>query len=57
MRRFAANLSLLFTDRPLHERFAAARAAGFAAVGIQLPYDTPLAELLEPGATAGWRWR
>ena len=45
MLRFAANLSLLFTDRPLPERFAAARAAGFAAVEIQFPYDTLLAEL------------
>ncbi|MET3998692.1 TIM barrel protein [Marinobacterium sp. MBR-109] len=38
MLRFAANLSLLFTERPLLERFAAARAAGFSAVEIQFPY-------------------
>ncbi|CAO4175273.1 hydroxypyruvate isomerase [Methylorubrum populi] len=38
MPRFAANLSLLFTERPLLDRFAAARAAGFAAVEMQFPY-------------------
>lgn len=37
--KFAANLSLLFTERPLIERFAAARAAGFDAVEIQFPYS------------------
>src|SRR5262249_13181790 len=39
MPRFAANLAYLFTERPLIERFAAAAAAGFQAVGLQLPYD------------------
>src|SRR6184192_1127537 len=38
-RRFAANLAYLFTERPLIERFAAAAAAGFRAVELQLPYD------------------
>lgn len=38
MLRFAVNLSLLFTEYPLLERFAAARAAGFSAVEIQFPY-------------------
>ncbi|MDB6094504.1 MAG: hydroxypyruvate isomerase [Verrucomicrobia bacterium] len=37
--RFAANLSLLFNEWPLLDRFAAARDAGFAAVEIQFPYD------------------
>jgi hydroxypyruvate isomerase len=37
--RFAANLSLLFAERPMLERFAAARAAGFDAVEIQFPYE------------------
>ena len=37
MPRFAANLSLLFTERPFLERFAAA-AAGFKAVECQFPY-------------------
>src|SRR5262249_60299117 len=38
MPRFAANLAYLFTERPLIERFAAAAAAGFKAVELQLPY-------------------
>jgi hydroxypyruvate isomerase len=41
MPRFAANLAYLFTERPLIERFAAAAAAGFKAVELQLPYDQP----------------
>lgn len=43
--KFAANLSLLFTERPLLERFAAARAAGFDAVEIQFPYSLTLEQL------------
>lgn len=39
MLRFSANLSLLFTDLPLQDRFAAAKAAGFSAVEIQFPYS------------------
>jgi 2-dehydrotetronate isomerase len=39
MPRFAANLAYLFADRPLIERFAAAAAAGFAAVELQFPYE------------------
>lgn len=45
MLNFSANLSLLFTERPLPERFAAARAAGFSAVEIQFPYELPVTEL------------
>lgn len=44
--RFSANISMLFKERPLLERFAAARAAGFGAVEIQFPYDTPLDDLV-----------
>lgn len=39
MPKFAANLSLLFTERPYLERFAAAAAAGFGAAEILFPYD------------------
>jgi hydroxypyruvate isomerase len=39
--RFAANLAYLFTERGMLERFAAAAAAGFAAVELQIPYDHP----------------
>lgn len=45
MLSFSANLSLLFTDRPLLERFSAARAAGFSAVEIQFPYELDIATL------------
>jgi hydroxypyruvate isomerase len=38
--KFAANLSMLFTDAPLLERFERAARAGFTAVEIQFPYDT-----------------
>lgn len=37
--RFAANLSLMFTEWALPDRFAAAREAGFEGVEIQFPYD------------------
>ncbi|MBV1707222.1 MAG: TIM barrel protein [Hyphomicrobiales bacterium] len=39
MPRFAANISMLFTELPLLERIGAARRAGFAAVECQFPYD------------------
>jgi hydroxypyruvate isomerase len=39
MPRFAANLSLLFTELPYLDRFAAAADAGFRAVEILFPYD------------------
>ncbi|NIC42013.1 hydroxypyruvate isomerase [Aquabacterium sp. A08] len=44
---FAANLSLLFTDRPFLDRFAAAARAGFRAVECQFPYDWPAAEIAQ----------
>lgn len=37
--RFAANLSLMFTEVPFLERFAAAAAAGFEGVEFLFPYD------------------
>jgi hydroxypyruvate isomerase len=39
MPRFAANLAYLFTERAFMERFAAAAAAGFTAVELQVPYE------------------
>lgn len=53
MPKFSANISMMFRERPLLERFAAARAAGFPAVEIQFPYDTPLADLLRAKEAAG----
>ncbi|MBP8136477.1 MAG: hydroxypyruvate isomerase, partial [Rhodoferax sp.] len=37
MPKFAANLSMLFTELPFMERFAAAKAAGFEAVEYLFP--------------------
>lgn len=42
MPRFAANLSLMFADRPFLDRFAAAAEAGFTAVEFLFPYDHPV---------------
>lgn len=41
MPRFAANLSMLFTEVPFLERFAKARAAGFSGVEYLFPYEWP----------------
>src|SRR5262245_53869470 len=53
MFEFGANLSLLFGEVPLNERFAAARAAGFRAVEIQFPYDHDSAALAAAARDAG----
>jgi hydroxypyruvate isomerase len=39
MLRFAANLSMMYTEHPFLERFAAAAADGFEAVEFLFPYD------------------
>ena len=39
MPRFAANLSMLFTEQPFLERFKAAAEAGFGAVEFMFPYE------------------
>jgi hydroxypyruvate isomerase len=39
MPRFAANLSMLFTEQPFLERFEAAANAGFSAVEFMFPYE------------------
>jgi hydroxypyruvate isomerase len=46
MPRFAANLSMLFTDAPLLDRFERAARAGFSSVELQFPYEAPVAALL-----------
>ena len=43
MPRFAANLSMLFTEVPLLERFERAARAGFSTVELQFPYEAPAA--------------
>ncbi|WP_432697037.1 2-oxo-tetronate isomerase [Marinobacterium sp. YM272] len=45
MPRFAANLSMLFTELPFLERFEAAARAGFNAVEYLFPYDFPAQEI------------
>ncbi len=45
MPRFAANLSMMFTERPFMARFDAAAAAGFEAVELLFPYAHPAAEI------------
>lgn len=45
MPKFAANLSMLFTEVPFAERFARAAQAGFDAVECQFPYELPVAEV------------
>jgi hydroxypyruvate isomerase len=39
MPKFAANVSMLFTEHPFLERFARAKAAGFQAVEFLFPYE------------------
>ena len=41
MPKFSANLTMLFTEVPLLERFGRAAAAGFRAVEVQFPYELP----------------
>ena len=45
MLRFAANLTLLFTEQPFIDRFTTASRAGFRAVEFLFPYDFPADEL------------
>ena len=47
MPRFAANLTMLFTETGFVERFAAARAAGFDGVEYLFPYDFPKQQLAD----------
>ena len=47
MPRFAANLSMLFTEVPLLERFERAARAGFSTVEMQFPYEAPALAIRE----------
>src|SRR5690554_6355480 len=47
MPRFAANLSMLFTEVQFLERFERAEAASFTAVEYQFPYEWPAEELAQ----------
>jgi hydroxypyruvate isomerase len=45
MPRFAANLSMMFTEVPFLDRFEAAAKAGFASVEFLFPYEHPAEEV------------
>lgn len=47
MPRFAANLTMMFTEVPFLQRFHAAAQAGFKAVEFLFPYDYPAAQIAE----------
>ena len=45
MRKFAASLTMLFTEVPFLERFERAVRAGFEAVEFLFPYECPASEI------------
>lgn len=47
MPKFAANLTMMFTEYPFMERFAAAKKAGFDGVEYLFPYDFPAQEIAQ----------
>lgn len=47
MPKFAANLTMLFTESPFLERFKASREAGFKAVEFLFPYDFDKVEICD----------
>ena len=49
MSKFAANLTMLFTELPFLERFAAARDAGFEAVEFLFPGEQVRTAYVEVG--------
>ena len=51
MLRFSANLSTMFLEHPLLNRFERASKAGFKGVEMWFPYDIPASELA--GTLAG----
>lgn len=53
MPNFSANLSVLFTEHALLDRFQAAANSGFKAVEIQFPYDEKAQELKAAADEAG----
>ena len=45
--KLCANLTVIFTELPLKERFAAAKLAGFSGVEVLFPYDDPVPEIVD----------
>jgi len=53
MPRFAANLSMMFSEHAFLDRFEAAAAAGFEAVEFLFPYDYPAKDIAARRIVAG----
>ena len=53
MTKLAVNLSMIFTEVPLIERFALAYAHGFKHIEIQFPYELSIAEIQKATADFG----
>ncbi|MBC7282305.1 2-oxo-tetronate isomerase [Hoeflea sp.] len=53
MPRFAANLSMMFTEHAFPDRFEAAAAAGFEAVEFLFPYEYPARDIAARRVGAG----
>ena len=53
MPRFAANLSMMFTDAPFLQRFERAAASGFRAVEFLFPYDYSPGEVTQAARAVG----
>lgn len=53
MPKFAANLTMMFTEVPFLDRFAAARKAGFEAVEFLSPYEHPKEAVAAAAKAAG----
>ncbi len=53
MPKFAANLSMMFTEVPFLDRFAAASAAGFSAVEFMFPYEYAPEEVAAKAKSVG----
>lgn len=53
MPRFAANVSMLFTEAPFLDRFALAASCGFTGVECMFPYEAPAEQVGDKAAVAG----
>ena len=51
--KFSINISTMFQELPLLERFQAVRDAGFVAAEIQFPYETPVDQIARASEDAG----
>lgn len=54
MPRFSTNISMMFMEHEFLQRFGAAKAAGFDAVEMQFPYDTPIEDLVSVQQETGF---